>query len=69
MSDNITPLAQLDSDDVLEDLKRRVAQMEASEAGGYGTCIEFYKRIIDCIEHVDALYFALADEEMLRRNL
>ena len=66
---SLTPLNKLDSADVLDDLKRRVEQMEASEEGGYGACIEFYKRIIDRIERVDELYFALADAEMKKRNL
>ena len=66
---SLTPLKQLDSNDVLDDLKLRVAQMEASEEGGYGAAIEFYKRIIERIERVDELYFALADAEMKRRGL
>lgn len=68
MSNDITPLRELDGD-VLEDLKKRVAQMEASDAGGYDAAIEFYTRIIERIEHVESLYFALADAEMKKRGL
>ena len=53
MSNDIDTLASLDRHDVLEELQRRVEQMEASEAGGYGAAIEFYKRIIARIEEAD----------------
>jgi hypothetical protein len=54
MSDNIDNLASYNSDnDPLQDLIRRVEQMENSDAGGYGAAIEFYKRIIARIELSD----------------
>ena len=54
MSDNIDSLASFNSDnDPLQDLKRRVEQMENATAGGYGAAIEFYKRIIARIELAD----------------
>ena len=53
MSDNLTPLRELKSNDVLEDLRTRVEQMEASDAGGYDACLAFYKRIIERIEAAD----------------
>jgi len=54
MSDQIDNLASFNSDnDPLQDLIRRVEQMEASDAGGYGAAIEFYKRIIARIELAD----------------
>ena len=53
-TDTLDSLASFDSDnDPLQDLIRRVEQMENSDAGGYGACIEFYKRIIARIELAD----------------
>ena len=63
MNDTIDTLASYDSDnDPLQDLIRRVEQMENSDAGGYGACIKFYKRIIARMEgDKDAVYEMLID--------
>ena len=54
MSNDIDTLASYNSDnDPLADLQRRVEQMEASDAPGYGAAIKFYKRIIERIEAAD----------------
>ena len=54
MSNDIDTLSSFNSDnDPLQDLQHRVEQMEASEAGGYGAAIKFYKRIIARIELAD----------------
>ena len=54
MTDTIDTLASFNSDnDPLQDLIRRVEQMENSDAGGYDAAITFYKRIIARIELAD----------------
>ena len=53
---NLDTLSSFDSDnDPLQDLIRRVEQMENSTAGGYDAAIKFYKRIIARIELADEI--------------
>lgn len=64
MSD-LTPLSDLTDADVLRDLRRRVRVLKAWEKDGkqgYGPCIKFYERILECTPEVDyeRLYNAAA---------
>jgi len=53
---SVTSLTNLASDgDVLQELLTRIEQLDAQESGGYGPCLEFYKRIAKRIEDADEL--------------
>lgn len=52
----LTPLSDLTNADVLRDVRRRVREMKALEKDGkqgYGTCIKFYERILECTTAID----------------
>lgn len=69
---SLTPLSELTNADVLRDLRRRVREMKALEEDGgqgYGPCIEFYERILECTPELDyePLYHAAA-KGVTKRN-
>lgn len=58
----VTNLTDLAGDgDVLQELLTRIEQLEAQEGGGYGPCLEFYKRIAKRIDDGDNLALEAKD--------
>lgn len=47
---NLTKLADLGDKTAYEELLERIEQLETQDGPGYGPCLEFYKRIVACME-------------------